>query len=109
MPLAPTTRLGPYTILSRIGAGGMGEVYRAHDPRLQRDVALKLLPDAFARDAERLSRFEREARTVAQLSHPSIVTLFTIEEEAGVRFLTMELVEGRSLDRLVVPGGLPAA
>src|SRR5437867_4391639 len=106
MPLDSGTRLGPYTIVSRLGAGGMGEVFRAHDPRLERDVALKVLPDEFARDADRLARFEREARTVAGLNHPNIITLFSIEEDAGVRFLTMELVEGQNLDRLVAPGGL---
>lgn len=107
MPLTEGTRLGAYEILSPLGAGGMGEVYRARDTRLGRDVALKVLPEAFASDAGRLARFEREARTVAGLNHPSIVVLHSIEEEGGVRFLTMELVEGRSLDRLVPPGGLP--
>ena len=107
MSLEPGSRLGPYAIVARLGAGGMGEVFRAHDPRLERDVALKILPEAFAQDAERLTRFEREARTVAGLNHPNIITLFSIEEDAGVRFLTMELVEGRTLDRLVTPGGLP--
>ena len=103
------TRLGGYEILSSLGAGGMGEVYRARDTRLGREVALKVLPEAFARDADRLARFEREARTVAALNHPSIVTLFSVEQDQGVRFLTMELVEGERLDRLVSPGGLPAA
>src|SRR2546427_8120995 len=107
MPLAPKTRLGTYEILGPLGAGGMGEVYRAHDSRLGRDVAVKVLPDAVAFSPDRLARFEREARTVAGLSHPNIVTLFSVEDEDGVRFLTMELVEGQSLDRLVVPGGLP--
>jgi len=107
MSLELGTQLGPYTIVARLGAGGMGEVFRAHDPRLGRDVALKILPEAFAKDVDRLARFEREARTVAGLNHPNIITLFSIEEDAGVRFLTMELVEGRALDRLVSPGGLP--
>jgi serine/threonine protein kinase len=93
--------------VSAIGAGGMGEVYRAKDTRLGREVALKVLPEAFARDADRLARFEREARTVAGLNHPNIVVLYSVEEDNGVRFLTMELVEGQSLDRLVSPGGLP--
>mgnify|MGYP003694091373 CR=1 FL=1 len=109
MSLAAGSRLGPYEIVATLGAGGMGEVYRALDPRLGREVALKVLPEAFARDRERLARFEREARTVAGFSHPNIVTLFSIEEDAGVRFLTMELVEGQTLDRLVVTGGLPLA
>ena len=107
MALTPGTRLGPYLIVAQLGAGGMGEVYRARDPRLDREVALKVLPEAFARDAERLARFEREGKTVAGLNHPNIVTLFSIEEVDGVRFLTMELVEGKSLDKLVAPGGLP--
>jgi serine/threonine protein kinase len=87
----------------------MGEVYRAHDSRLGRDVAIKLLPDGLASSPDRLARFEREAKTVASLNHPNIVTLHSIEDAAGVRFLTMELVEGESLDRLVIPGGLPLA
>ncbi len=107
MPLAPKTRLGTYEILSPLGAGGMGEVYRARDTRLGRDVAVKVLPEAVASSPDRLARFEREARTVAGLNHPNIVTLFSVEDEGGIRFLTMELVEGQSLDRLVTPGGLP--
>jgi eukaryotic-like serine/threonine-protein kinase len=107
MPLTPASRLGLYEILAPLGAGGMGEVYRARDTRLGREVALKVLPEAFARDADRLARFEREARTVAGLNHPNIVVLFSVEEDRGVRFLTMELVEGQRLDQLVRPGGLP--
>ncbi|MFN8589801.1 MAG: protein kinase, partial [Candidatus Eisenbacteria bacterium] len=104
--LAPGTRLGPYAIVAPLGAGGMGEVYRATDSRLGRDVALKVLPETVAADAERLARFEREARTVALLNHPNIVTLHSIEEAAGVRFLTMELVEGDSLAERIAAGGL---
>jgi serine/threonine protein kinase/Tfp pilus assembly protein PilF len=107
MPPAPGTRLGPYDILAPLGKGGMGEVWRARDPRLGREVAIKVLPADVARDADRLARFEREARAVAALNHPNLVTLHSIEESEGVRFLTMELVEGESLDRVVVPGGLP--
>src|SRR5262245_59604301 len=84
----------------------MGEVYRAKDLRLGREIALKVLPSGMARDAERLLRFEREARTVAGLNHPNIVTLFSVEDEGDVRFLTMELVDGQSLDHALVPGGL---
>jgi len=84
----------------------MGEVYRARDTRLGREVAVKVLPGAVTSSADRLARFEREARTVAGLNHPNIVTLFSVEEEEGIRFLTMELVEGQSLDRVVTPGGL---
>src|SRR5262245_23009495 len=107
MPHTTGTRLGHYEIVDLLGSGGMGEVYRARDPRLGREVALKVLPEAFARDTERLARFEREARTVAGLNHPNIVTLFSIEEDRGARFLTMELVEGQRLDRFVTQGGLP--
>src|SRR6058998_1590459 len=99
MALVSGAHLGPYKILAPLGAGGMGEVYRARDPRLGRDVALKVLPEGFARDTGRLARFEREARTVAGLNHPNIITLFSIEEDAGVRFLTMELVQGQTLDQ----------
>ncbi len=108
MPLLPGTRLGPYEIVAPLGAGGMGEVYRAHDARLGRDVAVKVLPDELA-SPDRMARFEREARAVASLNHPSIVTLHSIEEADGTRFITMELVDGRTLADLVTPGGLPAA
>jgi serine/threonine protein kinase/tetratricopeptide (TPR) repeat protein len=107
MLLSPKTRLGTYEILGPIGAGGMGEVYRAKDLRLGREVAVKVLPEAVASSPDRLARFEREARTVAGLNHPNIVTLHSVEDEAGVRFLTMELVEGQTLSTLVSPGGLP--
>ena len=107
MTLAQGTRLGPYEVLAPLGAGGMGEVFRARDTRLGRDVAVKVLPDAVARDPDRLARFEREARTVAGLNHPNIVVLHSIEEEAGIPFITMELVEGESLGHHVVPKGLP--
>jgi non-specific serine/threonine protein kinase len=109
MALAPGTRLGNYDIVAPLGAGGMGEVYRAKDLRLGREVALKVLPADVAQDAERLARFEREARSVAALNHPNIVTLFTVEDVEGTRFLTMELVDGEGLDRHVSPGGLPVA
>src|SRR5262245_26075418 len=85
----------------------MGEVYRARDTRLGRDIAVKLLPDDLASSPERLARLEREARTVASLNHPNIVTLHSIEEAAGKRFLIMELIEGRSLAEIVTPSGLP--
>src|SRR5262245_35224214 len=85
----------------------MGEVYRAHDSRLGRDVAIKLLSETLASSPQRLARLEREAKTVAALNHPNIVMLHTIEEAEGVRFLVMELVEGRDLSTLVTPGGLP--
>jgi len=109
MPLTPATRLGPYEIIAPLGVGGMGEVYRARDTRLKRDIAIKVLPDAVASSPERLARFEREATTVAGLNHPNIVVLHSIEETQGTRFITMELVDGCSLDQSVTPGGLPAA
>jgi TolB-like protein/Tfp pilus assembly protein PilF len=107
MPLAAKTRLGTYEILGALGAGGMGEVYRAKDLRLGREVAVKVLPAEVASSPDRLARFEREARTVAGLNHPNIVVLHSVEEENGVRFLTMELVEGQALTDQVAPGGLP--
>src|ERR671937_355627 len=101
MPLGPGDRLGPYEILSAIGAGGMGEVYRAHDTRLKRDVAIKVLPDSFANDSERLSRFEREAEVLAALNHPHIASIYGVEESTGVHALVMEFVEGPTLaDRI---------
>src|SRR6188508_2423620 len=109
MPLIPGTRLGTYEIVAPLGAGGMGEVYRARDTRLGREIAIKVLPADVSASPERLARFEREARTVAGLNHPNIVTLFSVEDEDGVRFLTMELVEGQTLANLVMPGGLPLA
>jgi serine/threonine protein kinase/tetratricopeptide (TPR) repeat protein len=109
MPLTSGTRLGAYDILAPLGAGGMGEVWRARDTRLGRDVAIKMLPEAVAAAPDRLLRFEREARTVAALNHPNIVTLFSVEEHDGIRFLTMELVEGRTLANEITPGGLPPA
>jgi serine/threonine protein kinase len=107
MPLTPATRLGPYEIVAPLGAGGMGEVYRARDPRLKRDIAIKVLPADVTSSPDRLARLEREATTVARLNHPNIVVLHSIEEDGDTRFLTMELVEGRSLAALVTPGGLP--
>jgi TolB-like protein/Tfp pilus assembly protein PilF len=108
MTLPPGTRLGQYEILSSLGAGGMGEVYRATDTKLGRDVALKVLPADMGQDAERLARFRREAKSLAQLDHPNIVTIYSVEESDGVHFLTMQLVEGQALDRIIPAGGLPA-
>jgi len=107
--LSAGTRLGSYEIKSALGAGGMGEVYRASDSRLGRDVAIKVLPSDVACNPDRLARFEREARAVASLNHPNIVVLHSIEEADGVRFITMELVDGAGLDQSVVPAGLPIA
>jgi TolB-like protein/Tfp pilus assembly protein PilF len=107
MALTPGTKLGPYEIQSPLGAGGMGEVYRATDTKLGRDIALKVLPAEMAQDPERLGRFRREAKALAQLDHPNIVTIHSVEECAGIHFLTMQLVEGQPLDRLICAGGLP--
>ena len=109
MPLRPGTRLGSYEIVSLLGAGGMGEVYRARDLRLQREVALKVLPDVAAADPDRRERFKREALAIAALNHPHIVTIHSVEDADATLFLTMELVSGRSLADLLPPGGLPLA
>jgi len=101
------TTLAHYRIVAKIGEGGMGEVYRAHDTRLDRDVALKVLPPDAARNPERRARFEREAKAVAALQHPNLVTIHSVEESEGTHFLTMELVEGRTLSELVPEGGFP--
>src|SRR5574339_123516 len=97
MTLTAGTHLGSYQIVAPLGAGGMGEVYRARDSRLGREIAIKVLPAEVASSPDRLARFEREARTVAGLNHPNIVTLYSVEDEDGLRFLTMELVEGQTL------------
>src|ERR1700726_872703 len=107
MALAPGTRLGIYEIQSPLGAGGMGEVYRATDTKLGRDIAVKVLPTEMAEDPARLARFRREAKALAQLDHPNIVTIHSVEECDGIHFLTMQLVEGLPLDRLIPAGGLP--
>jgi Tol biopolymer transport system component len=106
MPLGPGTRLGNFEIIGALGAGGMGEVYRARDTKLRRDIALKVLPPQFAADRERLERFQREATAVAALNHPNVVTIYSIEDVGGIQFLTMELIEGRTLVDLIPPGGL---
>jgi len=105
--LAIGSRLGPYEILARLGAGGMGDVYRAGDSRLGRSVAIKVLPPAFVDDPRRLARFQHEARMLASLNHPNIVTIHSFEEIGGVHFLTMELVDGRPLHQHIPKGGLP--
>ena len=102
--LIGTTR-SHYKILEKLGEGGMGAVYLAEDSILGRRVALKVLPEELASDPDRLARFEREARAVAALNHPNIITVHSIEEDDGVRFITMELVEGKPLDRLMPAGG----
>jgi serine/threonine protein kinase/Tol biopolymer transport system component len=107
MTLSAGTRLGPYEILSPLGAGGMGEVYRARDTRLEREVAIKVLPGALASDAERLKRFEKEARSASALNHPNIVTIYDIGSEDGTSYIAMERVEGFTLREQLVGGALP--
>ena len=107
MTLVAGTKLGPYEIVALIGAGGMGEVYRARDTKLNRDVALKVLPAAFANDAQRMARFQREAQVLASLNHPNIASIYGLEESGGVRALVMELVEGPTLAERVAQGPIP--
>src|ERR1700687_360402 len=97
MPVSVGTKLGPYEILAPIGKGGMGEVYKARDTKLDREVAIKVLPAALAQDPERLARFEREAKVLASLNHPNIATIHGVEEVSGVRALVLELVPGQTL------------
>ena len=106
MPLLPGARVGSYEIVAPVGAGGMGEVYRARDNRLGRDAALKLLPDDLANDPERRARFEREARTLAGFNHPSIVTIFGVEEVGGENVIAMEWIDGPTLADIIPKGGL---
>src|SRR6185503_10681795 len=106
MTLSLGTKLGPYEVLFRSGAGGMGEVYRARDPRLGRDVAVKVLPRAVAGDPERQLRFETEARAAGALNHPNIVTLHDVGVEGGVPYLVTEVLEGENLRGLIARGAL---
>ncbi len=107
MPLQPGTTLGPYQIDAPLGAGGMGEVYKATDTRLDRTVAIKVLPEHVAADPDLKQRFEREARTVAALNHPHICTLFDIGREGETDFLVMEYLEGETLEERLARGPLP--
>ena len=107
MFLSPGARLGPYEVVAKIGEGGMGEVWRAHDTQLNRDVALKILPDAFAADPDRPARFEREAQLLASLNHPNIAAIYGIEEAEGQKALVLELVEGPTLGDRIAHGALP--
>src|SRR3990170_4506468 len=97
MALTSGTRLGTYEIRALIGAGGMGEVYRAHDTKLGRDVAIKVLPEHFARDPQRLARFQREAKMLAALNHPNIAAIHWLEQSGSTHYLVMELVPGETL------------
>ncbi|HET9886164.1 MAG TPA: serine/threonine-protein kinase, partial [bacterium] len=107
MALTPGTKLGSYEIVGPLGAGGMGEVYRARDVRLDRTVAIKVLPDAFAQDADRLARFEREAKLLASLNHPNIAILFGFDRAGSTPFLTMEMVAGETLAARIAKAPLP--
>jgi eukaryotic-like serine/threonine-protein kinase len=107
LSLVPGTRLGVYAVIAQIGQGGMGQVWRAQDTKLNRAVALKVLPDVFAADADRLMRFTREAQTLASLNHPNIAHLHGLEESGGVRALVMELVEGDDLSQRIAHGAMP--
>src|SRR5438876_3178378 len=107
LALTTGTRLGVYEVTAQIGEGGMGQVYRAHDTKLNRDVALKLLPDAFASDPDRLTRFTREAQTLASLNHPNIAAIYGLEESGGMTALVMELVEGDDLSQRIAKGATP--
>ena len=107
MALQPGTRLGPYEIVSALGAGGMGEVYEARDTKLKRQVAIKVLPESVAADAERLARFQREAEVLASLNHPNIAAIHGLEESGGTTALVMELVEGDDLSQRIARGAIP--
>src|SRR5713101_5245064 len=107
MTLSAGTRLGPYEVLSPLGTGGMGEVYRARDTRLGREVAVKVLPAELSADSNRLRRFEQEARSASALNHPNIVTLHDIGFEGSVSYIAMELVDGKTLRELLLAGPLP--
>src|ERR1035438_2010879 len=105
MAIPSGTKFGCYQIVAPLGAGGMGEVYQAHDSKLGRDVAIKVLPEAFADDPERLSRFQREAKMLAALNHPSIATIYGLEQSGETSYLVMELVSGEDLAQRIQRGG----
>src|SRR5437016_7275232 len=107
MPLSPSTRLGPYEIISPIGAGGMGEVYRARDSRLDRIVAVKVLPEHLSSNPQLRERFEREARAISSLSHPHICPLYDVGHQHGIDYLVMEHLEGETLAYRLKKGPLP--
>src|SRR5437016_6325894 len=106
MALTSGERLGPYEIVAPLGAGGMGEVYRARDTRLDRSVAIKVLPEAFSESRDRL-RFEQEARSASALNHPNIITIYELGQHGPTHFIAMELIEGQTLRDLLLPGQLP--
>jgi len=104
MPLTVGTQLGSHEITGLLGRGGMGEVYRGRDRKLKRDVAIKILPEEFSRDPERVVRFQREAEVLASLNHPNIAAIYDLEEAEGIRFLVLELVEGETLAERIQRG-----
>ena len=108
MSLQPGTTLGPYQVIAKIGEGGMGEVWQARDTMLDREVALKVLPEAFTADPDRLARFDREAKVLASLNHPNIGSIYGLEEQDGIRALVLELVEGPTLADRIKQGRIPA-
>src|SRR5438876_9273566 len=107
MSITVGTQLGAHQITGLLGKGGMGEVYRARDTKLKRDVAIKILPEEFSRDPDRVSRFQREAEVLASLNHPHIAAIYSLEEADGSRFLVLELVEGQTLADRLKRGWLP--
>src|SRR5205823_6277157 len=107
MPVTIGTQLGSHEITALLGKGGMGEVYRARHSKLKREVAVKIVPDEFSRDADRVSRFQREAEVLASLNHPNIAGIYDVQEAQGTRFLVLELVEGETLADLIARGPLP--
>ena len=109
MSLATGTKLGPYEIVAPLGAGGMGEVYRARDTRLKREVALKVLPEGFSQDPDRLARFQREAELLATLNHPNIAAVYGLEKADGVTGIVLELVDGDTLADVIARGPIPFA
>src|SRR6266508_3701900 len=109
MPIPTGTHVGAYLVLCSLGTGGMGEVYRAHDAKLGREVALKILPEPFASDPQRLARFELEARALASLNHPHIAHIYGVEESGTTRALVLELVEGENLAERIARGSIGAA
>src|SRR5262252_7364057 len=108
MALSAGTKLGPYEVLSQLGAGGMGEVYKARDPRLGREVAIKVLPASFAQDADRLKRFEQEARAAGVLNHPNITAVYDFGSHEGAPYIVTELLEGETLRARLSTGAVPA-
>ena len=109
MSLTPGTRLGPYEVVAKIGEGGMGEVYRANDTKLNRDAALKILPEHFTADPDRRARFTREAQVLASLNHPNIAGIYGFEDSSGTDALAMEFAEGEDLSTIIARGALPLA